>query len=98
MKSAFVYLLSNKNHTVIYIGVTSDLVKRVRQHKTRLYENSFTSKYNVFELVYFEEFENIVDAIKREKQLKAGSREKKINLINGFNSKWEDLFWQLIED
>jgi len=96
-KNAFVYLLSNKNHTVIYIGVTSDLVGRVKQHKISYYKNAFTCKYNVFELVYFEEFENIGDAIKREKQLKAGSRGKKINLINGFNPKWEDLFYQLSE-
>jgi putative endonuclease len=96
-KNAHVYMLTNRNHTVIYIGVTSDLPKRVYEHRTGLYVNSFTSKYNVFELVYFEEFDNIVDAIMREKQLKAGSRRKKIILINECNPKWEDLFYRLVQ-
>ncbi len=90
-KDACVYILTNKNHSVIYVGVTSDLGKRVIQHKTGFYKNAFTSRYNVTELVYFEEFERIDEAIRREKQLKAGSREKKINLISRFNPQWEDL-------
>jgi putative endonuclease len=94
---AFVYILSNKNHTAIYVGLTSDLGKRVLQHKTGFFKNSFTSKYNVTELVYFELFHNIEDAIKREKQLKAGSRETKIKLINGFNPEWKDLMIKSME-
>jgi putative endonuclease len=90
-KDACVYILTNKNHSVIYVGVTSDLGKRIIQHKTGFFKNAFTSRYNVTELVYFEEFERLDDAFKREKQLKAGSREKKINSISGFNPKWEDL-------
>lgn len=70
-----IYILTNKNHTVIYVGVTSDLVQRVHQHKTHFFRNAFTSRYNVTELVYLEEYESIVDAIRREKQLKASSRE-----------------------
>jgi len=72
--------------------VTSDLGKRIIQHQTGFFKNAFTNRYNVTELVYFEEFERMEDAIKREKQLKGGPREKKINLILGFNPKWEDLF------
>ena len=94
-KDACVYILTNKNHSVIYVGVTSDLGKRVIQHKTGFYKNAFTSRYNVTELVYFEEFERIDEAIRREKQLKAGSREKKINLISRFNPQWEDLLTKI---
>ncbi len=94
-KDACVYILTNKNHSVIYVGVTSDLGKRVIQHKTGFYKNAFTSRYNVTELVYFEEFERIEEAIRREKQLKAGSREKKINLISRFNPQWEDLLTKI---
>ena len=68
--------MANKNNTVIYIGVTSDLVKRVYQHKTKKYKG-FSSKYNCDKLVYYEEFTNIIQAIAREKQLKAGSRKRK---------------------
>jgi putative endonuclease len=90
-REAFVYILTNKNHSVIYVGVTSNLVQRVHQHKTGFFKNAFTSRYNVTELVYFEEFDRVDDAIKREKQLKAGSREKKINLISQFNPVWKEL-------
>ena len=86
-----VYILTNKNHNVVYVGVTSDLVKRLSEHKSRFYRNAFTSRYNVTELVYFEEYKRMVDAIKREKQLKAGSRAKKINLILTTNPKWEEI-------
>ncbi|MCX6222174.1 MAG: GIY-YIG nuclease family protein [Bacteroidia bacterium] len=92
IKIACVYILSNKNHTVLYVGVTSDLGQRIIQHQSGFFQNAFTSRYNVTELVYFEEFERMEDAIKREKQLKAGSRNKKISLISGFNPNWEDLF------
>ncbi len=77
--------MTNKNNTVIYIGVTSDLLKRVCQHKTKTYKG-FTSKYNCDKLVYFEEFSDINKAIIREKQLKSGNRKRKENLINSENS------------
>ncbi len=82
--------MTNKNNTVIYIGVTSDLLKRVCQHKTKTYKG-FTSKYNCDKLVYFEEFSDINKAIIREKQLKSGNRKRKENLINSENSEWKDL-------
>lgn len=90
MKKSYVYFMTNKNNTVIYIGITSNLIKRVYQHKTKEFK-SFTSKYNCDKLVYFEEFEDINKAILREKQLKAGNRKRKENLINMDNSDWNDL-------
>jgi putative endonuclease len=85
-----VYLLSNKNNTVIYTGVTSDLTKRIYHHKTKKYKG-FTSKYNCDKLVYFEVFSDANEAIFREKQIKSGSRKKKEELINLENKSWEDL-------
>lgn len=85
------YILTNKNHTVLYVGVTSDLVKRMYEHKNKVYETSFTRKYNVDKLVWFEVFHSIEEAIDREKQLKGGSRQKKLDLINALNPSWEDL-------
>lgn len=82
--------MANKNNTVIYIGVSGDLLKRVYQHKTKTYKG-FTSKYNCDKLVYFEEFEDINLAIVREKQLKAGNRKRKEELIQQENPNWEDL-------
>ena len=82
--------MSNKNNTVIYIGVTRNLLKRVYQHKTKA-TIGFTSKYNCSKLVYFEEFNDISLAITREKQLKAGNRKRKEDFINSKNSDWEDL-------
>ena len=84
-----VYILANKHRNVLYVGVTSELRVRVYKHKV------FTSKYNVDCLVYFEEFNRIEDAIEREKQLKAGRRQKKIDLINSMNSEWRDLYDKL---
>ena len=90
MKKSYVYFLTNKNNTVIYIGVTSNLIKRIYQHKTKFFKG-FTSKYNCDKLVYFEEFDRISEAIKREKLLKAGNRKRKKDLINLENSNWKDL-------
>ena len=90
----FVYILCNKHRTVLYVGVTSELRVRVYKHKTKELKG-FTSKYNVDQLVYFEEFNQITDAIEREKQIKAGSRQDKIDLINSFNPAWRDLFVEL---
>ena len=90
MKKSYIYFMANKNNTVIYIGVTSNLLERVQQHKTKVHKG-FTSKYNCDKLVYFEEFEEINQAIKREKQLKAGNRKKKDELIQLKNPTWKDL-------
>ena len=90
-KGGYIYILTNKNHTVLYTGVTSNLTNRIHQHKTGAFENSFTSKYHVGILVYFEKFDRIEDAIYREKQLKAGSRQKKLDLINKFNPTWKEI-------
>jgi putative endonuclease len=90
-RGGYIYILTNKNHTVLYTGVTSNLVNRLYEHKTGLYKTSFTYKYNVKELVYFEEFLSVEEAIYREKQIKGGSRQKKLDLINHFNPEWKDL-------
>jgi len=91
-KGGYTYILTNKNNTVLYIGVTSDLQKRIGQHRNGVFKNAFTSKYNIHKLVYFEEYDSIESAIAREKQLKAGSRQKKIDLINNKNPHWEELY------
>tara|TARA_R110002020_G_scaffold279212_1_gene494978 strand:- start:1377 stop:1655 length:279 start_codon:yes stop_codon:yes gene_type:complete len=83
-------MLTNKNNTVLYIGVTSNLIKRVYQHKSKLYKG-FTSKYNCDQLVYFEEFLDVNLAIAREKQLKSGDRKRKEELVNKLNPNWNDL-------
>ena len=93
-KQGFVYIMTNQARTVLYTGVTSNLVKRVWQHKQKLV-SGFTSKYNVTRLVYWEVAEEIMSAIEREKQIKAGSRQKKIKLINSTNSDWHDLYDQI---
>ena len=90
-RGGYIYILTNKNNTVLYTGVTSNLSNRLVEHSTGFYEKSFTSKYNVTKLVYFEEFISIEEAIAREKQIKAGSRQKKLDLINRFNPEWKDL-------
>lgn len=90
-----VYILTNKNHTVLYTGVTSNLKERVIQHREKSNPKSFTARYNLDQLVYYEQFFDIGEAIAREKQIKAGSRQKKLDLINELNPEWEDLFDQL---
>ena len=83
--------MTNKNNTVLYIGVTSNLEKRVFQHKTKAFPKSFTARYNCDKLVYFEVFSYITDAIKREKQLKKTNRKRKNSLVNKGNPEWNDL-------
>jgi putative endonuclease len=85
-----VYMLTNRHNTVIYTGVTNDLPRRLYEHQAKLVKG-FTKRYNVDRLVYFEIFDRIDDAILREKQIKAGSRAKKIALINSMNPGWSDL-------
>jgi putative endonuclease len=87
----FVYIMTNNNNSVLYTGVTSDLKDRVLQHKTKKYVGSFSAKYNTGKLVYFESYQTIGEAIKREKQIKSGSRNKKVALINEKNPEWDDL-------
>ena len=89
----YTYILTNINHTVIYTGVSNDLVRRIFEHKKKLIKG-FTEKYNVDKLIYFEKFEHIGLAIKREKQIKGYSRAKKIVLINNLNPEWRDLYNQ----
>ena len=97
MKNYYVYILTNKNNTVLYTGVTNNLVRRVYEHKSHI-NDGFTKRYNVTKLVYYEIFNNPTDAIKREKQIKAGSRRKKEELINKFNKEWADLIKNINPD
>ena len=83
--------MTNKPDGTLYVGVTSDLVKRVYEHKNSLVDG-FTKKYNLHSLVYYEVYEDIAEAIQREKQLKAGSRKKKVDLITSCNRSWNDLY------
>lgn len=92
MKAGFIYIITNKNHTTLYIGVTSNLPGRMLQHQQKKYWNSFSARYNLEKLVYWEPFQEIGDAIGREKQLKGGSRQKKLDLINARNPDWLDLY------
>jgi putative endonuclease len=91
-KGGCVYIMTNKYNTVVYTGVTSDLYKRVHQHKNKTFKDSFTSKYELTKLVYYEGFHNIEEAIVREKQIKSGPRKKKNELIKKMNPEWKDLF------
>ena len=90
-----VYMLTNKNNTVIYTGVTSDLFKRIYEHKSGKFKNSFSNRYNLYKLVYYEAFGRIEEAIAREKQIKGGNRSKKELLINSINPDWRDLSYDL---
>ncbi len=90
-KQSYVYILANKHNTVLYTGVTRDLKRRIYEHKQK-FVKSFTSKYNVDKLVYCEVFDDIYNAISREKQIKGGSRQKKIDLIHSINGSWKDLY------
>jgi putative endonuclease len=93
-KQYYIYIMTNKCNTVVYTGVTNDLRRRVYEHKEKL-ADGFTKKCNITKLVYYEIFEDIENAILREKQIKGGSRQKKINLINSVNNEWRDLYEEL---
>jgi putative endonuclease len=86
-----VYIMTNAHHTVLYTGVTNHLARRVYEHKNGL-GSRFAKRYNAHDLVYYEVTDNIFSAIAREKQIKAGSCEKKIELINSLNPEWKDLY------
>ncbi|GAB6182738.1 GIY-YIG nuclease family protein [Thermodesulfovibrio hydrogeniphilus] len=94
-KKGYVYILTNKTNRVLYTGVTSDLVKRVYEHKNKLVDG-FTKKYNVTKLVYYEIHESIESAIEREKQIKGGSRRKKVELVESMNPEWKDLYESIL--
>ncbi len=87
----YIYIMANKNNTVVYTGVTNNLILRVYQHKNKIIKG-FTEKYNIDKLVYYELFNDIINAIEREKQIKAGSRKKKNDLIMSLNPEWKDLY------
>ena len=89
-RQAFVYIMTNAYNTTLYVGVTNDLKRRVAEHKSGR-GGVFTAKYKLHKLVYYEISNDIRVMIAREKQLKAGSRQKKLDLINGFNPTWKDL-------
>ena len=86
----YVYIMTNKGNSVLYTGVTNNLQRRAYEHKAKLVDG-FTKRYNVNKLVYYEIFDNPLNAIAREKQIKAGSRHKKIELVNSLNEEWQDL-------
>jgi putative endonuclease len=86
-----VYIMANKYNTVLYTGITNNLKRRIYEHKEKLVAG-FTNKYNITKLVYYEVFDDPENAISREKQIKAGSRQKKIQLITSMNREWRDLY------
>lgn len=94
-KQGYVYILFNKKNGTLYTGVTNNLVKRIYEHKQKLVDG-FTKKYSVDKLGFFEIYENIKQAIEREKQIKAGSRKKKIDLIEKQNPNWKDLYSSIL--
>ncbi len=93
-KYYFVYILTNPGSTVLYTRVTNDLKRRVYEHRNKVVPG-FTAKYNVKKLVYYEVYDDPQYAITREKQIKSGSRKKKLNLISSFNPDWRDLWWEI---
>ena len=90
-KKGYVYILFNKKNGTLYTGVTSDLVRRIYKHKQKMSEG-FSSKYGIDKLGYYEVSESIISAIEREKQIKGGSRKKKLGLIESVNPEWKDLY------
>jgi putative endonuclease len=96
MKQYYVYLLASKKNGTLYLGVTNDLLRRVYEHKNNLVDG-FTKKYNVYNLVYFEAYEDVHSAIQREKQIKKWNRQWKIDLIVKNNPDWRDLYPEIID-
>lgn len=94
-KNGYVYIITNKNNSTLYTGVTSNLVKRIFEHKNKFVEG-FSKKYNLNKLVYYEISESILSAIEREKYIKGKRRDFKINLINSMNPDWDDLYNNII--
>lgn len=96
MKQPAVYIMTNQRNGTLYTGVTSNLIQRVWQHREGLCEG-FSSKYQTNRLVYFEQCDDMLSAIAREKQIKGGSRKNKLRLIEGFNPEWRDLYPEIIQ-
>ena len=96
-KGGAIYILTNINNNALYTGVTNDLVRRIFEHRQGLNPKSFSAKYNVTKLVYYESFHSIEEAISREKQIKGGSRKKKEDLKKSINPDWKDL-WEEIQN
>lgn len=90
-KQYYIYIMTNKWNTTLYTGITNNLKRRVYEHKAK-FVSGFTKRYNICKLVYYEVFGDIYNAITREKQIKGGSRQKKIDLINSMNPMWKDLY------
>ena len=90
-KNYFVYIITNKNNNVLYTGITNNLIRRIYEHKKKIYKG-FSAKYNLNKLIYFEYTDDVNEAIKREKQIKGGSRKKKLDMINSMNPNWKDLY------
>jgi putative endonuclease len=95
MRQFYVYIMANKNHTVFYIGITNNLVRRVYEHKEKLVEG-FTRRYGLTKLAYYEVVSIAEAAIGREKQLKGGSRQNKLDLVKQMNPKWLDMYDQIL--
>jgi putative endonuclease len=93
-KKYYIYILTNKSNTVLYTGVTNNLKRRIYEHKEKFVAD-FTKKYNLTKLVYYETYEDVFNALNREKQIKAGSRLKKIALVKSINPRWNDLYYDL---
>ena len=90
-----IYIMTNEHHSTLYVGFTNNLQRRVYEHREGIEKKSFTHQYRLKKLVYYEFFEDVRDAMAREKQLKGGSRAKKLALINGLNKEWKDLYADL---
>ena len=96
MENMYIYILTNDHKNVMYVGVTNDLVRRVYEHKNHLIRNSFTARYNVDRLVYYEYTNNPISAIEREKQIKGWNRARKNKLVESKNPTWDDLYEKLL--
>lgn len=92
MKRGFVYIVSNKSRSVLYVGVTSDIVGRIWEHKNEVYEDSFTKRYHAHDLIFLEEYDDIADAISREKELKGWRRQRKFWLVTKQNPNMIELY------
>ncbi len=93
-----IYIMTNKMHTVLYVGVTSAIISRIWDHRNKTYPKSFTAKYNCVKLVYYEFYPRIEEAIAAEKALKGSSRDRKIKLVNAMNPEWLDLYDGLVNE
>ncbi|MBQ4427414.1 MAG: GIY-YIG nuclease family protein [Oscillospiraceae bacterium] len=95
--SYYVYILANKLNTVIYTGITNDLIRRIDEHKRHINPDSFTAKYDVTKLVYYEDTIYVNAAIEREKQIKGWNRKRKNKLVESKNPQWKELFFDIVE-